>query len=155
MYIDIELYFILNDINLHMTCIYMYDIPDMYICMYVCMSVCSDVSMYLYVWYTQNTIHMNNMSTSKHVCDLIHTTVSKFYMYKTYNIENLYTWYVYVCLYMIYNMCVDILIIGFCCGFHLTGMHPGMCTLTWKTHKHPPFIYHFSIVFPYLFVCFP
>ena len=55
---------------------------------------------------------------------------------------------------MIYNMCVDILIIGFCCGFHLTGMHPGMCTLTWKTHKHPPFVCRFSIVFPYLFVCF-
>ena len=50
MYIDIELYFILNDKNLHMTCIYMYDIPDMYMCMYVCMSVCSDVSMYLCIY---------------------------------------------------------------------------------------------------------
>lgn len=48
MYIDIELYFILNDINLHMTCIYMYDIPDMYICMYVCLYVAMYLCIYMY-----------------------------------------------------------------------------------------------------------
>ena len=47
MYKDIALYFILNNINLQMTCIYMYDIPDMYICMYVCMHVCMYACMYV------------------------------------------------------------------------------------------------------------